>query len=134
METRKPRVIIADDEGHIRAMMKAVMNSMQCEIAGEAANGEEAVNLFKKEKPDLLLLDINMPIKTGEEALKEIIEDFPDALVIMLTSVADMESIENCINLGAANYIRKDTPLTEIKNAVRETWRTFKRSKESSNV
>ncbi len=124
---QKPRILIADDEIHLRMLMKKVMTSMNCEIVGEAKNGIEAIELYKKEKPDLLLLDINMPVKTGEEALKEIIEEFPDAFIIMLTSLADMESVENCLNLGASNYIRKDTPLDEIKKIIKETWALVKK-------
>ncbi len=126
-DPRKPRVLLADDETHLRILMKTVMTSMNCEIAGEAKNGVEAVELFKIEKPDLLLLDINMPEKTGEEALKEIIGEFPDAFVIMLTSLADMESVERCLTLGAANYIRKDTPLEEIKKTIKDTWALVKK-------
>ena len=124
---KKPRILLADDEIHLRILMKKVMTSMNCEIVGEAKNGMEAIELYKKEKPDLLLLDINMPVKTGEEALKEIIEEFPDAFIIMLTSLADMESVENCLNLGASNYIRKDTPLDEIKKIIKETWALVKK-------
>ena len=126
-EKHKIRVGLADDETHIRMLMKRVFMSMNCEIAGEAKNGSEAVELFRKEKPDMMFLDINMPIKTGIEALKEIITEFPDAFVVMLTSVADMESVEKCIDAGAANYIRKDTPLNELKEIVKETWNMLKK-------
>lgn len=125
-EQGRPRVVLADDEGHSRRLIKAVMTSMKCEVVGEATNGQEAIDLFKDEMPDLLLLDINMPVKTGEEALREIIDHYPDAFVIMLTSVADMESVEQCINIGAANYIRKDTPVQEIKSIIKETWQAFR--------
>lgn len=120
MEAKK-RVILADDEKHIRAMMKAVISSLNCEIVGEAADGHEAVDLYKKEKPDLLLLDVNMPQRSGIDALREIKREFPNALVIMLTSVVDMENIKQCIALGAANYIRKDTPITEMKQIIKDT-------------
>lgn len=119
MEAKK-RVILADDEKHIRAMMKAVISSLNCEIAGEAADGQEAVDLYKKEKPDLLLLDVNMPQKSGIDALREIMREFPDAVVIMLTSVVDMENIKQCIELGAANYIRKDTSVTEMRQIIKD--------------
>ena len=126
-DTKKPRILLADDEAHLRLLMKTVMKSLNCEIVGEAKNGIEAVELFKKEKPDLLLLDINMPIKTGEDALKEIIDEFPDAFIIMLTSTADMETVENCLAYGAANYIRKDTPIEEMKKIIKETWAIYKK-------
>ncbi len=124
-EQELPRVILADDEIFVRVLMRKVMTSMKCEIVGEAKDGQEAIDLFREKKPDLLLLDINMPVKTGEEALREISREFPNACVIMLTSLADMESVENCLNFGAANYIRKDTPLGEMKKIIRETWIAF---------
>ena len=68
-----------------------------------------------------------MPIKTGDEALKEIMTEFPDAFVIMLTSVADVEDVEKCLEMGASNYIRKDTSINEIKKIIKETWSLVKR-------
>lgn len=121
-ETKVPRIVIADDEMHIRLLIKKALTSMNYIVVGEAANGNEAVDQFKKERPDIVLLDINMPFKSGEEALQEIIAESPDALAIMLTSVSDMESVENCIAAGAAGYIRKDTPLAEIKGMISEAW------------
>jgi two-component system chemotaxis response regulator CheY len=124
-QTKKLRVLVADDEAHCRALLRAVLTSMDCEVVGEAKNGEEAVALYKSLKPHMLLLDINMPSVTGDEVLAEIIADFPGALVIMLTSVADADNIEKCLDLGAANYIRKDTPLPEMKQLIKETWKAF---------
>ena len=72
-EKKKIRVALADDEMHIRMLMKKVFSSMGCEIAGEAKNGAEAVELYRREKPNIMLMDINMPVKTGDEALKEIV-------------------------------------------------------------
>jgi two-component system chemotaxis response regulator CheY len=129
MEMKKPKVIIADDEAHCRMLMKAVLSSMNCEVVGEASNGMEAVSLYQKHKPHLMLLDINMPLKTGDEALQEILQEFPRAFIIMLTSVADMASVEKCIAIGAANYIRKDTPIEEIRRIIKETWQTFSQKK-----
>lgn len=129
-EPAKPKVLLADDEGHIRLMMKSVLQRMNCEIAGEAKNGQEAVELFRKAKPDITLLDINMPLKTGEEALKEIMAEFPGAFVIMLTSLSDSEVVEKCIEHGAANYILKDTPIKEIQTMIRDTWSEFKKGKQ----
>lgn len=124
-EARVPKVVIADDELHIRLLIKKALTSMNYSVVGEASNGNEAVEMFKKEQPDIILLDINMPFKGGEEALHEIIAISPDTLAIMLTSVSDMESVEKCISAGAANYIRKDTPLADIKKMISETWETY---------
>ena len=124
-EKRKSRAVIADDENHVRRLLKSVLQKMNCEIVGEAKNGQEAIDLFREKKPDLLLLDINMPFKTGKEVLEIIMKEFPGAFVIILSSIADMESVEKCLELGAANYLRKDTPLTQMKKIIHDTWKRF---------
>jgi len=101
---------------------------MNTDIIGEAKNGEEAVALFKKCKPRITMLDINMPIKTGIDALKEILTIQPDAFVIMMTSVADIETVNQCISLGASSYILKDTPINEMKEMIKEAWKEYKSS------
>jgi len=116
-------VLITDDEQHMRSLMLTAMKSVGLEIVGEAKSGQEAVDMFKEHQPDLLLLDINMPVKNGLEALQEIMTAFPDAFVIMFTMVSEMETVERCIDLGARNYILKDAPITEIKQTILETWR-----------
>jgi two-component system, chemotaxis family, chemotaxis protein CheY len=124
-QTNRPRVLIAEDESHCRVLLKALVASMNCEVVGEAKTGAEVLNLYRELKPHLVLLDINMPLKTGDAVLKELIGEFPNAFVIMLTSVADLESVERCLELGAANYIRKDTPVAEIRATIKETWQAF---------
>lgn len=121
MTVRKSRVMIADDEKHIRLLLRAMVGQLECEVVGEAGDGQEAVAMYRSLKPDLLLLDVNMPRQTGDEALEEILGEFPEAAVIMLTSVFDRETVGRCLSLGAVNYIRKDTPLPEMKRLVRET-------------
>ena len=132
-EKRKLSVLIADDEAHIRLLLRTVMSSMNAEVVGEAKNGEEAIQVFKSAKPDLMLLDINMPVKSGEEALEEIMAAFPDAFVIMMTSISHRETVEKCIDLGAAHYIRKDTPIQEMKKLIKEAWDEFQKNKRASH-
>ncbi|MBF0303264.1 MAG: response regulator transcription factor [Desulfamplus sp.] len=128
-DKKKLTVLIADDEPHIRLMLKTVMKSMNTDVVGEAKNGSEAVELFKNEKPDISLFDINMPIQTGLDALQEIIKDYPDAFVIMMTSIANAETVEKCIECGASGYILKDTPITEMKAMIKEAWKEYKSSR-----
>lgn len=127
------KVIVADDEAHIRMMLKMAMTSIKAEVVGEAQNGNEAIELFKNKKPDILFLDINMPIKTGEEVLEEIKTDFPTACVIMMTSVADGETVERCIQSGATSYILKDTPITKMKQLIEDAWLKHKSSEENND-
>jgi two-component system chemotaxis response regulator CheY len=122
-ETDKKTALIADDERHIRLLLKTVLNTINIRTLGEAENGQKAVEMFRELKPDIVLLDINMPVMGGEEALEAIMKEFPGTVAIMLTSVADSESIHKCIGLGASNYIRKDTPIEEIKTIIAETIR-----------
>jgi len=125
MSDQKIRVLLADDEGHIRLMLKTVLKTAGYEIVAEAANGQEAVDLFHATKPDLVLLDLNMPIKTGIEALQEITLSSPETCVIMLTSVSDMQTVQACLDSGAAHYVRKDTPIAEMKAIIAETCRSY---------
>ncbi len=115
-------VIVADDEQHIRMLFRTIFMTMGAKVLGEADNGQMAVEMYRTHRPDILLLDVNMPVKDGEEALAEIMETNPDAFVIMLTSVVDRETVEKCFSLGASSYILKDTPMAEIKQMVTDAW------------
>ncbi|MHC1724454.1 MAG: response regulator transcription factor [Syntrophobacteraceae bacterium] len=130
----QPTAIICDDESHIRSMLKLTLKSMGVEVVGEARTAGEAEILFQRENPHLVLLDINMPGRSGEDALGNIVRDFPSAFVIMLTSVSDMETVRRCLEKGAANYILKDTPIAGIKEIIKETWVEFMKKRETGDV
>ena len=117
---RTQTVLLADDEAHIRLMLATLAKEIGLEVVGEATNGVGAVKLFREKLPDLMLLDINMPIKTGEWALREIMREFPEARIIMLTSMSDMATVEECLRNGAFNFIRKDCPLKDIRAGIVE--------------
>ncbi|MCD6585679.1 MAG: response regulator transcription factor [Desulfobacteraceae bacterium] len=125
---RKIRAMVVDDEDHVRKLITTVIKSMGCEIVGEADNGKEAVSLFGTLKPNMLLLDINMPLKSGKEALTDIKKKYPNAFIIMLTSLVDKETVEDCIELGASGFIRKDLSLNEMREVIKKTWAAYKKS------
>lgn len=125
MQNYPIKILLADDDVTIRKLFGKRLSAMGHEIVGEAANGQEAVDLFRKSRPDVLLLDINMPVKNGVVALREIMDEFPDACVIMATSFQDVELVEDCITAGAANYISKDSPKEKIKEVIEDTWSDF---------
>ena len=132
MSKPKLRAIIADDEMHIRLYLRSILESMNMEVVGEATNGNEAIKLYSEKKPNFLLLDLNMPVKNGDEALKEIMTDYPDALVIILTATVDKKTVETLIDLGASNFIRKDTSVAEMKKILKETWDSYRKDRKQS--
>ena len=111
----KPRVLVVDDDPEVRLWLKGLLISLGCEIAGEAINGREGIELFESERPDLILLDIKMPVMDGVEALKFILGTDPDAHVTMLTSEKDPQFSKDALYAGAEYYLRKDKPPDEIK-------------------
>ena len=114
------RFLVVDDSTALRKVMSGIVKSLGHVVAAEAANGQEAVDLVRQEKPEVILLDVNMPVKTGLEALQEIVEIDPEAIVLMLTSVSDMETVQKCVELGASNYILKNYSPEQIAGQINE--------------
>lgn len=114
-------VLLVDDEAHIRKFVGLMLRQLGVTVIVEATNGQEAVAAYKRENPDLVLLDVNMPIMDGIETLRALKEVDPDCVVIMLTSLANRQTIDDAVSLGAVNYIRKDTPKEEIARELAET-------------
>jgi len=119
-EEIKPRVLVIDDEESVRIWLKGLLVSLGCEVVGEAENGQEGVELFKREGPDLVLLDLQMPVMNGDEALDRIIIEDPDAYVIILTSVSDAKVIIDDLMAGARYYLPKHDPPEMIQAALQE--------------
>ena len=115
-EEIKPRVLVIDDEESVRIWLKGLLVSLGCEVVGEAKNGQEGVELFKQERPDLVLLDLKMPVMTGDLALGE----DPNAYVVLLSSVRDWEEVRDVLMAGAQDYLTKDEPPEKIKAALQE--------------
>ena len=114
-------ILLVDDEPHIRKYVSLILKQLGSPLIVEAANGEEAIAAYQREDPDLVLMDVNMPKLDGIETLKKLKGIDPKCVVIMLTSLANRETIEQALELGATNYIRKDTPKDEIMKSLSET-------------
>ena len=121
-QKRKVRVLLVDDEAHVRLFVKTIIASLGCEVVGEAADGRQALELFDKTSPDLVLLDINMPVMDGITALRELRRRSEQVAIVMLTSLASPEVVENCLDLGANYHLRKDLPVSELRQEIRNTW------------
>lgn len=114
-------ILLVDDEPHIRKFVSLILKQLGHPIIVEAGNGEEAIAVYQRDDPDLVLMDVSMPRMDGIETLKALKAIDPDCAVIMLTSLANRETIEQALEAGALNYIRKDTPKDEIAKALEET-------------
>jgi len=111
------KLLIVDDSRAARMLIKSIILDYDTAMdIREAADGEEAVSVYREERPDIVFLDLTMPVKSGYEALEEIRVINPDALVVILTADIQIKSIERCISLGAYKVIKK---LPE-KNSVHE--------------
>lgn len=108
------KILLADDEAHIRKFIGILVRKLGAPTVIEAREGQEAVDLFIRESPDLVLLDISMPVLDGLQALAAIRQADPEAIVIMLTSMTNRKTIDECLRLGATAYLRKDLPHLEI--------------------
>ncbi len=113
-------ILLVDDEPHIRKFIGLVLRQVGAPRIIEAGDGEEALAVYQREHPDLVLLDINMPGLTGVETLQQLKAADPDCLVVMLTSLASRQIVEETLALGAVGYIRKDTPKDEIIRTLSE--------------
>jgi two-component system chemotaxis response regulator CheY len=123
---RPTTALIVDDEPHIRIFLKLVLRDAGFSEFIEASNGQEGVDFYKEHNPDIVLMDVNMPVKEGLIALTEMIAHDSKAVVVMMTSVASRHAVETSVEMGATHYIRKDTPketmVEMIKDLVEEIW------------
>lgn len=113
-------VLLADDHSLFR---KGLRNMLEIEddlrVVGEARDGAEAVQFAHELHPDVTLLDINMPVKDGVEAARDLRRDFPAMGIIMLTMFAEEEFVTRAMEAGADGYLLKDTPFDQVVAAVR---------------
>jgi len=114
------KVLIVDDEPHVRKYIGLVLRSLGATSLVEASNGQEGFIAYQREKPDFVFMDVNMPIQDGIETLRQIRGFDPDATVVMLTSLANRQTIEDAAEGGALHYVRKDTPREELVALIKD--------------
>jgi CheY-like chemotaxis protein len=102
------RVLVVDDSELQRMIMRDALVHLHCQVVGEAESGAEAVEKVAQLRPDVVLLDMEMPGITGLGALKAIKASRPEVVVIMVTSIDSADVIDDCLMAGAEDYIRKD--------------------------
>jgi NarL family two-component system response regulator LiaR len=113
------RVLIVDDHAIVREGLRALVSAKPgMMVAGEAADGEEAVQKAEALQPDVILMDLVMPGKNGIEAIEEITRENPDAVVLVLTSFATDDKVFPAIQAGALGFILKSSPSRNLIRAI----------------
>lgn len=114
------RILLVDDHAVVRQGLKMFLGlNPDLEVVGEAENGQEAVRLTRELSPDVVLMDLLMPVMDGIAAIAAIRRDFPDTEVIALTSVLEDEAVMKAMRAGAIGYLLKDTQAEELRRAIK---------------
>lgn len=113
------RLMLVDDHRMLREGLRRSMEECGFYVVGEAGDGEEATRLAAQLRPDVILMDVTMPVLDGVEATRLIRQSLPDTQVVMLTMHADKDVLVRAIRVGAAGYLVKDCSTDEIADAVR---------------
>jgi DNA-binding NarL/FixJ family response regulator len=112
------RVCLVDDHPTFRAGLRALLEASGIEVAGEAANGTEALDCARETEPDVVLMDLSMPGLDGVEATRRITRELPQIPVVVLTSFSDRARIVDALDSGAVGYLLKDADPDELIRGV----------------
>jgi len=107
MAAKRTSIVIVDDNDMMRAILRSILRGEEYDVIGEARNGAIAVDMTDRLKPDIICLDVMMPEKNGLEALSEIKAARPETEIIMITSNADPQTVQESIQNGASGFIIK---------------------------
>jgi DNA-binding NarL/FixJ family response regulator len=114
------RVVIADDHGVLRDGLAGVISAQSdMELVATAANGAEAVDLCRSNAPDVVLMDLEMPVMDGIDATKAIVAEAPSTAVLVLTSFSDRRRITGALDAGAVGYLLKDASADDVVRGIR---------------
>ncbi|MBB2744588.1 UNVERIFIED_ORG: DNA-binding NarL/FixJ family response regulator [Microbispora rosea subsp. rosea] len=114
------RVLVVDDQQLMREGLVALLDLVDhVEVVGDAGNGEEALSLVAELRPDVVLMDLRMPVMDGVEATRRISREYPEVAVVVLTTYDDDRSVDSALLAGACGYLTKDAGRAEIAAALR---------------
>jgi DNA-binding NarL/FixJ family response regulator len=114
------RVLVADDHPVVRAGLIALIGQQaDLEVTAEAENGERAIALYREHQPDVVLMDLRMPVLDGVEAIRSITTEFPGARILALSTYEGDGDIRRALEAGACGYLLKDMLLTDVLTAIR---------------
>lgn len=121
---KKIGVLLVDDHTVVRQGLRALLASEEdMEVIGEAENGRQAVMVARKTPPDVVVMDVAMPLLNGLEATRQILKLAPTSKVLVLTSYGDDECVEQLMQAGASGYLIKQTAANDLLKAIREVQR-----------
>ena len=113
------RLLLADDHTMLRQGLRRSLQEFGIDVVGEAADGHQAVELARRLRPDVVLMDVSMPVLDGVEATRAVRREVPGAQVVMLTMHSDTDVVARALQAGAAGYLVKDCSIEEVVDAVR---------------
>lgn len=123
MTMRSIKVLIVDDHKIFRDGLKLLFNKFPfVEVIGEAADGEEFLRLVEKKNPDIIFMDISMPLMDGIEATEKALMKYPDMKIIVLTTFKDDDYIEQMLLAGVEGYMLKNSDLSDFENAIKRVF------------
>jgi DNA-binding NarL/FixJ family response regulator len=112
------RVLIADDHTMVREGLRWALEHAGLDVVGEAADGEEAVDMAEQHRPDVVLMDLSLPVLSGVAATKRIRTLVPDTSVLVLSMLSDETAVSSALDAGAGGYLVKDCTTSEIVDAI----------------
>ncbi len=112
------RIMICDDAAIMVKSLALNLTKMGHKVVAETSDGQDAVKSFREEKPDLVLMDISMPVKNGMDALKEILQIDPKAIVIMVSGLGYEENVLEAIKEGAKDFLIKPVPFDVLEKCI----------------
>ena len=113
------RLVLADDHRMLREGLRRSLEEQGLSVVGEASDGEEAVRLARELEPDIVVMDLSMPVLDGIEATRRIRETTPDTKVVVLTMHGDADMVQRAIRAGAVGYLVKDCTTDEVVATIR---------------
>ena len=112
------QLVIVDDDASIRQMLRQLVENMGGEVMGEAADGRTGVNAAERLQPDVLLLDVSMPVMGGFEAAHQLHESMPELAIIFVSQYANRAYVDEAFRCGAKGYVLKGAAATELPHAI----------------
>jgi two-component system chemotaxis response regulator CheY len=120
MQTKAKTVLIVDDISYVRKTLKQILSARNFKVIGEAENGDEAVKLYDELRPDIVTMDLVMPVLNGVDATRMILKSDPDARIVILSAMMQENLVADAILAGAKDYIIKPFHTDEVMKVMNQ--------------